>query len=271
MGRVITVKGADFSQNAVSQLIQITVDVSQAGGGNVSGGGLYDVGDEIEIKATPNEGYKFDRWSDGSTNATRTVTVGSTRTYTATFVVAMAWNSLASLGRVEVGIGAAHNPSDYETKEVAYARRAERGVWMVPTNQATYKISFASDSITAGPNTGMTVAEMTALGRIPLIMDRTCIGKTITFNVGAGGNFRFAIAFMRIKRLLPAVADYNDPYDSGWIFTQQRQTISEPITAALFGNDDYIATNLSVSPLNDNSSFTQADLEAITQAVVTIY
>ncbi len=54
--------------------------------GAVTGDGLYVPGTTATITATPKSGYKFVKWSDGNTNATRTVTVGNTSAvYTAVF------------------------------------------------------------------------------------------------------------------------------------------------------------------------------------------
>lgn len=92
MGKLLIINGADFSANAVGAVtpvnsnIRITVVASPSGGGIVTGSGTYAVGEEIQITATKNSGYKFVQWSDGNTNATRQITVGSTSaTYTATF------------------------------------------------------------------------------------------------------------------------------------------------------------------------------------------
>ena len=53
--------------------------------GSVSGGGTYTAGASATIKATPNAGYEFVAWNDGSPSATRTITVSSNATYTARF------------------------------------------------------------------------------------------------------------------------------------------------------------------------------------------
>lgn len=53
--------------------------------GSVSGGGTYTAGASATIKATSNAGYEFVAWDDGSTSATRTITVSSNATYTARF------------------------------------------------------------------------------------------------------------------------------------------------------------------------------------------
>lgn len=62
-----------------------TLTVTAGTGGAVSGGGTYESGKTATLTATPNTGYKFVRWSDGNTSATRTVTVTGNATYTATF------------------------------------------------------------------------------------------------------------------------------------------------------------------------------------------
>lgn len=62
-----------------------TLTLTAGTGGSVSGGGTYESGTTATIAATPDTGYKFVKWSDGNTNATRTVTVTSDATYTAYF------------------------------------------------------------------------------------------------------------------------------------------------------------------------------------------
>ena len=53
--------------------------------GNVTGAGIYNQNGTATLTATPNTGYKFVRWSDGNTNASRTITVTESATYTAYF------------------------------------------------------------------------------------------------------------------------------------------------------------------------------------------
>lgn len=53
------------------------VSVSKSGEGTVSGAGTYHYGNSYTIKATPATGWKFVKWSDGNTNASRTFTVDS--------------------------------------------------------------------------------------------------------------------------------------------------------------------------------------------------
>ena len=63
----------------------LTLSASPANGGSVSGGGQYDQGATANITATPANGFTFTRWSDGNTNASRSVTVNSDMTLTVIF------------------------------------------------------------------------------------------------------------------------------------------------------------------------------------------
>lgn len=70
---------------AIWQINSYTLTVTAGTGGTVSGGGSYNYGATATLKATPSAGYHFVKWSDGNTNASRTVTVTGNATYTATF------------------------------------------------------------------------------------------------------------------------------------------------------------------------------------------
>ena len=53
--------------------------------GSVTGGGEYEEGSEVTLKATAKSGYQFSKWSDGVTTSSRKVTVSANATYTAEF------------------------------------------------------------------------------------------------------------------------------------------------------------------------------------------
>lgn len=77
---------AQFSSTSLTYTI--TVGVQTAGTGSVTpasgtASGIY--GTAVNISATPAECYRFVRWSDGDTNASRTVTITGDATYTAIF------------------------------------------------------------------------------------------------------------------------------------------------------------------------------------------
>ena len=73
--------------SSLSSTIDATANPSE--GGEVSGGGTYQVGSECTLTATPNEGYSFTNWTENddvvSTDATYTFTVNTNRTLVANF------------------------------------------------------------------------------------------------------------------------------------------------------------------------------------------
>ena len=54
--------------------------------GSVTGGGEYEEGTEVTLKATAKSGFTFSKWSDGVTTSSRKVTVSGDATFTAEFV-----------------------------------------------------------------------------------------------------------------------------------------------------------------------------------------
>lgn len=72
---------------------KFVVELTAGAGGTVTGQGTYNFGTTFTIKAIPNSGYKFVKWSDGNTSETRTFTVNNSlitahethKTYTAEF------------------------------------------------------------------------------------------------------------------------------------------------------------------------------------------
>ena len=87
--RTVTVSSAT-SLTASFSVIQYALSLTAGTGGSVSGGGTYDTGSSVDITATPDSGYTFTSWSDGSTDATRTVTVSSATSLTASFSAVVA-------------------------------------------------------------------------------------------------------------------------------------------------------------------------------------
>ena len=63
------------SGNTPAPKKMVSLSVSPSGSGTVTGGGQYDSGSSVNIKATAASGYHFVKWSDGSTDANRTLNV----------------------------------------------------------------------------------------------------------------------------------------------------------------------------------------------------
>ena len=67
-------------------IVKYTSTLSAGEGGTVSTtGGEYEAAQTVSVTATPQGEYLFKDWSDGNTNATRTITVNSNTTITANF------------------------------------------------------------------------------------------------------------------------------------------------------------------------------------------
>ena len=84
--RTLTLTGnqtlyALFSINQYSVL----ATASDAAAGTVSGSGKYDYNSQVTLIATPNAGYSFSQWSDGSTENPRVIVVNADITLTAMF------------------------------------------------------------------------------------------------------------------------------------------------------------------------------------------
>lgn len=65
----------------------VSLSVSPANTGTVTGAGTYSYGTQVTISATPAAHYHFVNWSDGSTQASRTFTVTGPVTLTANFAI----------------------------------------------------------------------------------------------------------------------------------------------------------------------------------------
>lgn len=91
------IKIYDIYLTAECEVPEYTLTLLQSGKGTVTGAGAYAWEDTVTISATPDSGYKFVKWSDGNTNATRTITVTENTTLTAEF-------ELDKINKIYVGI-----------------------------------------------------------------------------------------------------------------------------------------------------------------------
>ena len=71
---------------ATAATYTVTVAVTPANSGTVTGGGTYAKGSAVELKANANTGYRFSKWSDGNTDNPRSVTVNRDMSFTAQFI-----------------------------------------------------------------------------------------------------------------------------------------------------------------------------------------
>jgi hypothetical protein len=68
--------GADVKRTLTVR-VRVSAVASPAAGGTVSGGGVFNAGARVTLRARPASGYTFLRWEDGQQTATRRLVVGS--------------------------------------------------------------------------------------------------------------------------------------------------------------------------------------------------
>jgi len=84
--RSFTVSGNTTCTATFVQGRILTVKASPTTGGSITGGGTYTTNTWATLTATSSNNWRFAKWNDGNTNATRQVLVTATVTYTATFI-----------------------------------------------------------------------------------------------------------------------------------------------------------------------------------------
>lgn len=135
MGKLLIIKGADFSSVAVAKvvpiedLVSIKVLANPIEGGTCTGTGSYKKGTSVNISAKANKGFNFDKWDDNNKNANRSIVVGdSDKTYTALFKEAASIDLLSNAsvmqGKYWSSAGTQSDLANYESAEInisAYA------------------------------------------------------------------------------------------------------------------------------------------------------
>ncbi len=80
-------ESVDLTASFTLHKFDVSLSSSNNEYGKVSGSGLYDYNSEATISAVSEYGYNFDKWSDGSTDATRIITVTQDSTLKAIFEI----------------------------------------------------------------------------------------------------------------------------------------------------------------------------------------
>ena len=72
-------------QSVKMKVATFTITIETSGRGTVTGAGTYKEGETVTLTATPAEGWRFVKWSDGKTSSTYTLTISGDKTLTAEF------------------------------------------------------------------------------------------------------------------------------------------------------------------------------------------
>ncbi len=133
----------DFLNIESGDLLTITVLSADSLMGGVTGTGVYRYGDNPYIAANPARGYRFTRWSDGSTEQYRRLTLTSDSTITAYFEFDPEFQYRVSVRTADRTMGSV-------SPTTAYARHGET-VTITATPLSGYRFTLWSDSVTANP------------------------------------------------------------------------------------------------------------------------
>ena len=108
--RTITVtEDSTFTASFAIDRFTVTVESADTEMGTAGESGTYDYGTEIQISATPVEGYGFLAWNDDNTDNPRNVTVTEDITFTATFG---AWRTISVVSADET-MGTVEGTGEY--------------------------------------------------------------------------------------------------------------------------------------------------------------
>ena len=144
----------DFLNIESGDLLTLTVLSADTLMGSVVGSGVYRLGEEAFVATNPSRGYRFTRWSDGSTEQYRRVALTSDSTLTAYFEFDPEFQYRVSVRTFDRAMGSV-------SPATAYARYGET-VTITATPLSGYRFALWSDSVTANPR-DITVTRDTVL------------------------------------------------------------------------------------------------------------
>ena len=82
---ILATQNASYIAQFAINTYSLTLSVNNSSLGSVSGGGSYSYNSTVTIAATPNYGFHFVQWNDGSTLNPRTITITQDLSFTAQF------------------------------------------------------------------------------------------------------------------------------------------------------------------------------------------
>ena len=153
--RQITIGNSNVTYTAYFEpnTVTLTVTSNNTNYGTVTGGGTYNYGTSVTIKATPKTGYHFVQWSDGNKNASRTVTATANASYQATFAINQYTikfvNNGTTLQTLTINHGVkpsytGSTPTKTATAQYTYTFSGWSPTIVAATADATYTAQFSS-------------------------------------------------------------------------------------------------------------------------------
>ncbi len=153
--RQITIGNSNVTYTAYFEpnTVTLTVTSNNTNYGTVTGGGTYNYGTSVTIKATPKTGYHFVQWSDGNTTASRSITATANASYQATFAVNQYTikfvNNGTTLQTLTVNHGVkpsytGSTPTKTATAQYTYTFSGWSPTIVAATADATYTAQFSS-------------------------------------------------------------------------------------------------------------------------------
>ncbi|MBR7067811.1 MAG: Ig-like domain-containing protein, partial [Bacteroidales bacterium] len=187
---------AEFEINTYT----ISASANPANGGTVSGGGNYNHGQSVTLKATPAEGYTFMGWKEGNStvnsSATYTFTANKDRTLVAEFEAISVENItlsqttlVATLGDASVQLTATITPSDALNQNIIWSSD-NNGVATVNNGLINFvgvgsaTITAEIDGISATCNVTVNAATVDVTG-IELTPDNLTLTEGDTYTLSA--------------------------------------------------------------------------------------
>ena len=144
----------------ITEPMPMTITVTSAGNGTVTGGGTYNLGDQVSLRATPNTGYVFSQWTftGGSSVVNpyefevQQVMLGQSVTYTANFTAAqytVTFNASSNGGSTPTATKNVTYNSTYGTLPTATKTGHVFNGWFTAASGGTQVTSSTTVTITA--------------------------------------------------------------------------------------------------------------------------
>ena len=136
----------------------ITVKANNDDWGTVTGGGTFDDGATISLTATPNDGYRFVKWQDGSTDNPLSITVTADETWTAYFEEIPA-------PPAQPGVKVTFNTDNYDAGAYNGVYSSSYNAWQVTAAKINGEYPYADVAMYTGTATGQHTDQATDNGQ----------------------------------------------------------------------------------------------------------